>query len=69
MTGPGLPGRGVPPAQEVLDYIRFKFFKSAGQRELEELKGEELNVRCSIFHYRKHKCSLSFLERCLSYRE
>ena len=47
MAGPGLPGRGVPPAQEDLDYIRFKFFKSAGQRELEELKGEELNVRCS----------------------
>ena len=47
MTGPGLPGGSVPPAQEVVDYIRFKFFKSAGQRELEELKGEELNVLCS----------------------
>ena len=47
MTGPGLPGRGVPSAQEVLDYIRFKFFKSAGRRELEEVKSEEQNVQCS----------------------
>ena len=47
MTGPGLPGRGVPSAQEVLDYIRFKFFKSAGRRELEEVKSEEQNVQRS----------------------
>ena len=47
ITGPGLPGRGVPSAQEVLDYIRFKFFKSAGRRELEEVKSEEQNVQCS----------------------
>ena len=47
MTGPGLPGRGVPSAQEVLDYIRFKFFKSAGRRELKEVKSEEQNVQCS----------------------
>ena len=47
MTGPGLPGRGVPSAQEVLDYIRFKFFKSAGRRELGEVKSEEQNVQCS----------------------
>ena len=47
MTGPGLPGRGFPSAQEVLDYIRFKFFKSAGRRELEEVKSEEQNVQCS----------------------
>ena len=47
MTGPGLPGRGVPSAEEVLDCIRFKFFKSAGRRELEEVKSEEQNVQCS----------------------
>ena len=47
MTGPGLPGRGVPSAQEVLDYIRFKFFKSVGRRELEEVKSEEQNVQRS----------------------
>ena len=47
MTGPRLPGRGVPSAQEVLDYIRFKFFKSAGRRELELVKSEEQNVQCS----------------------
>ena len=47
MTGPGLPGRGVPSAQEVLDYIRFKVFKSAGRRELEQVKSEEQNVQCS----------------------
>ena len=43
MTGPGLPGRGVPSAQEVLDYIKLKllkFFKSAGPRELEAVKSE-----------------------------
>ena len=47
ITGPGLPGRGVPSAQDVLDYIRFKFFKSAGPRELEEVKSEEQKVQCS----------------------
>ena len=47
ITGPGLPGRGVPSAQEVLDYIRFKFFKSAGRRELEEVKSAEQNVQYS----------------------
>ena len=50
MTGPGLPGRGVPSAQEVLDYIKLKllkFFKSAGPRELEAVKSEEQNVQCS----------------------
>lgn len=47
MTGPGLPGRGVPSAQEVLDYIRFKFYKSVGRRELEEVKSEEQNVQRS----------------------
>ena len=47
MTGPGLPGRGVPSAEEVLDFIRFKFFKSAGRRELEQVKSEEQNVQCS----------------------
>ena len=47
MTGPGLPGRGFPSAQEVLDYIRFKFFKSAGRRELEEVKSAEQNVQYS----------------------
>ena len=47
MTGPGLPGRDFPSAQDVLDYIRFKFFKSAGRRELEEVKSEEQNVQCS----------------------
>ena len=47
MTGPGLPGRGVPSAEEVLDFIRFKFFKSADRRELEEVKSEEQNVQCS----------------------
>lgn len=47
MTGPGLPGRGAPSAQEVLDYIRFKFFKSACRRELEQVKSEEQNVQCS----------------------
>ena len=46
ITGPGLPGRGVPSAQDVLDYIRFKFFKSSGPRELEGLKCEEQNVQC-----------------------
>ena len=50
MTGPGLPGRGVPSAQEVLDYIKLKllkFFKSAGPRELEGVKSKEQNVQCS----------------------
>ena len=47
MTGPGLPGRGFPSVQEVLDYIRFKFFKSAGRRELEEVKSTEQNVQYS----------------------
>ena len=47
ITGPGLPGRGVPSAQDILDYIRFKFFKSAGPRELEGVKCEEQNVQCS----------------------
>ena len=47
ITGPGLPGRGVPSAQDVLDYIRLKFFKSAGPRELEEVKSEEQKVQCS----------------------
>ena len=50
MTGPGLPGRGVPSAQEVLDYIKLKLlklFKSAGPRELEGVQSEEQNVQCS----------------------
>ena len=47
ITGPGLPGRGVPSAQDVLGYIRFKFFKPAGPRELEEVKSEEQKVQCS----------------------
>ena len=47
ITGPGLSGIGVPSAQEILDYIRFKLFKSAGPRELEELKSEEQKVQCS----------------------
>ena len=47
ITGPGLPGRGVPSAQEVLDYIKFKFFKSAGPREPEEVKSGEQNVQSS----------------------
>ena len=38
---------GVPSAQDVLDYIRLKFFKSAGPRELEGVKCEEQNVQCS----------------------
>ena len=58
MTGPGLPGRGVPSAQEVLDYIRFKFFKSAGRRELKEVKSEEQNVQCSdVTTSLKEECS------------
>ena len=50
MTGPGLPGRGVPSAQEVLDYIKLKslkFFKSAVPRELEGVKSKEQYVQCS----------------------
>ena len=50
MTGPGLPGRGVPSAQEVLDYIKLKllkFFKSAGPCELKRVKSKEQNVQCS----------------------
>ena len=49
ITGPGLPGRGFPSAQEVLDYIRFKFFKSAGPREPEKKRvgSEERNVQSS----------------------
>lgn len=49
ITGPGLPGRGFPSAQEVLDYIRFKFFKSAGPREPEKKRvgSEEQNVQSS----------------------
>ena len=38
---------GLPSAQDVLDYIRLKFFKSAGPRELEGVKCEEQNVQCS----------------------
>ena len=47
ITGPGLPGRGVPSAQDILDYIRFKFFKSSGPRELEGVKCEEQNLQCN----------------------
>ena len=60
MTGPGLPGRGVPSAQEVLDYIKLKllkFFKSAGPREVEAVKSEEQNVQCSGATSLKEECS------------
>ena len=47
IIGPGLPGRGVPSAQDILDYIRFKVSKSAHPRKLEERKSEEQNVQHS----------------------
>ena len=47
IIGPGLPGRGVPSAQDIFDYIRFKVSKSARPRKLEERKSEEQNVQHS----------------------
>ena len=47
IIGPGLPGRGVPSAQDILGYIRFKVLKSARPRKLEEVKSEEQNVQHS----------------------